>query len=77
MKVSKHDEVNHSLFIDAEKFKEAFQAAQKFNKLLKEEKTDELVMAPVIEDQEEVAEHHDDADVNKPHGEDGGDDDKE
>lgn len=34
-------------------------------------------MAPVIEDKEEVAEHHDDADVNKPHGEEGGDDEKE
>lgn len=33
-------------------------------------------MAPAIEDKEEVAEH-DDADVNKTHGDEAGDEDKE
>ena len=62
--------------VDAENFKTAFQAAQTFNKLLKEGKTDELVMAPVVEDKEEPA-VEENPDENKPHGEDGGDDDKE
>lgn len=35
-------------------FKEAFQAAQKFNNLVREGKLDELVFAPAIEDFEEV-----------------------
>ena len=50
--------------VDTLKFKEGFEAAQKFNLLVKEEKTEELVMAPVVEDKEEVI--ADDADVNKP-----------
>lgn len=52
-------------FIDAQKFKEAFEEAQKFNKLVKEGKPEsELVMAPVVEDKEEA--EVDDADINKP-----------
>ena len=66
----------HHQFVDADKFKEAFTAAQTFNKLLKEGKTEELVIAPAIEDKEEAAEQ-DDADVNKTHGDDAGDDEKE
>jgi hypothetical protein len=50
--------------VDAQKFKEAFENAKKFNKLLKEGKTEELVMAPAVEDVEEVAE--DDPDQNRP-----------
>ena len=42
-----------NLNIDTQKFKEAFQAAQKFNTLVKEGKTEELEMAPVVEDKEE------------------------
>lgn len=56
--------------IDAQKFKEAFEAAQKFNVLLKDGKEEELVYAPAIEDVEEVP--ADDVDVNKTAG---GDDD--
>lgn len=56
--------------IDAQKFKEAFEAAKRFNVLLKEGKEEELVYAPAIED---IEEHPaDDADVNKTAG---GDDD--
>lgn len=66
-----------TLSIDVDKFKEAFAAAQTFNKLLKEGKTEDLVMASVIDDKEEVTETHDDADVNKPHGEEAGDEEKE
>lgn len=40
--------------IDIAKFKESFVAAQKYNLLLKEGKTEELVEAPVVEDVEEV-----------------------
>ena len=49
---------------EATKFKETFEAAQKFNKLAKDGKDDELVWAEAIEDIEEVAE--DDIDTNKP-----------
>ena len=49
-------------------FKEAFSAAQKFNNLVREGKTEELVFAPAIEDKEEVL--VDDADNNKTAGED-------
>ena len=59
-------------FIDAQKFKEAFEAAKKFNVLLKEGKTDELVYAPVVEDIEEQPNPADDVEVNKTAG---GDDD--
>lgn len=56
--------------IDANKFKEAFEAAKKFNQLLKDGKTEELVYAPVVEDIEEV--EVDDPEKNKTAG---GDDD--
>ena len=51
------------------KFKEAFEAARKFNLLVKEGKSEELVMAPVVEDKEEVV--VDDPDKNKTAGEEG------
>ena len=44
---------------------------------MKDGKTDELVMAPAIEDKEEVVEQQDDPDVNKTHGDEAGDDEKE
>ena len=54
----------------ANEFKAAFEAAQKFNQDAKEGKSDEeLVFAPEVEDQEEVAE--DDIDVNKTADQDG------
>ena len=53
---------------NATKFKEAFEAAKKFNGLVKEGKTADLVYAPVVEDKEEVV--VDDADKNKPAEED-------
>ena len=61
--------------IDTQKFKEAFVAAQLFNKLVKDGKTEELVMAPVVEDKEEPADTTDDPDVNKTAGGDKEDDD--
>lgn len=57
--------------IDTQKFKEAFAAAQVFNKLLKEGKTEELVMAPVVENVKDKA--SDDVE-NKPHEENEDDD---
>lgn len=55
-----------SWILDATKFKEAFEAAQAFNKAVKDGKPEsELVMAPVVEDKEEPVETHDDPDVNK------------
>ena len=56
------------------KFKEAFEAAKKFNQLVREEKTEELVYAPAIEDHEEVADPADDPDKNKTADEEGKDD---
>ncbi len=43
-------------------FKEAFEAARKFNNLVREEKLDQLVYAVAIEDHEEVVQ--DDSDKN-------------
>lgn len=57
---------------NTELFKSAFEAAQKFNLQVKEGKTDELVYAPAIEDQEEVV--VDDPEKNKTADEDGKDD---
>ena len=57
-------------FSDAGLFKQAFEAAKTFNKLVKEEKLDDLVYAPVIEDVEEQP-AEDDIDKNKPAEEDG------
>ena len=54
---------------DANKFKEAFNAAKLYNQLVKDGKTEELVDAPVIEDVEEKVE--DDANINKTADEDG------
>ncbi len=46
---------NFLFLTDITKFKEAFEAAQKFNLAVKENKTgDDLVFAPAIEDVEEV-----------------------
>jgi hypothetical protein len=42
------------VYLDITKFKETFEAAQKFNLLVKEGKTEELVLAPAIEDIEEL-----------------------
>ena len=53
--------------IDATKFKEAFEAAKKFNGLVKEGKTEDLENAPVVEDKEEQV--VDDPDKNKTAGE--------
>jgi hypothetical protein len=53
-------------------FKTAFEAAQKFNLTVKEGKTEDLVFAPAIEDQEEVV--VDDPEKNKTADEDGKDD---
>jgi hypothetical protein len=58
--------------IDANKFKEAFNAAVLYNQLVKEGKTEELVHAAVVEDVEEKVE--DDPDKNKTADEEGGDD---
>lgn len=56
-------------------FKEAFEAAVKFNNLVRDGKIEELVYAPAIEDQEEVV--ADDPEKNKTADEDGGKDDGE
>ena len=56
---------------NAAKFKEAFEAAQKFNHLFKDGKTEELVYAPAIEDIEEQADPADDPDKNKTADEEG------
>lgn len=56
------------IFIDAQKFKEAFEAAKKFNTLLKDGKEEELVYAPAIEDVEEKPDEADDPDKNKTAG---------
>eukprot|EP00347_Sterkiella_histriomuscorum_P019480 403341472 len=53
---------------NALKFKEAFEAAQKYNVLLKEGKLEELVHAPAIEDVEEKPDPADDPDQNKTAG---------
>mmetsp|Transcript_44706 Transcript_44706/g.43311 ORF Transcript_44706/g.43311 Transcript_44706/m.43311 type:complete len:95 (+) Transcript_44706:321-605(+) len=45
-------------------FKEAFEAAKLFNTKVKEEKLEELVYAPVIEDIEETVDLNDDPDKN-------------
>lgn len=68
---------SHSLIIliDANNFKTAFEAARKFNNLVREEKLEELEYAPAIEDIEEKVE--DDIDKNKTHGEDGAADEAE
>jgi hypothetical protein len=58
--------LNHT--IDAQKFKEAFEAAKKFNVLLKEGKMEELVYAPAVEDVEEKPDPADDPDQNKTAG---------
>jgi hypothetical protein len=50
-------------------FKEAFEAAKKFNNLVREDKLDDLVYAEVVEDKEEKVE--DDPEKNKTAGEDG------
>ena len=55
-----------TIFIDAQKFKEAFEAARTFNQLLKDGKTDELVYAETVEDIEEKVE--DNPDENKTAG---------
>lgn len=58
--------------IDATKFKEAFEAARKFNIDVKEGKTgDDLVFAAVVEDIEELPDPADDPDKNKTAGDDG------
>ena len=65
------------LSLDATKFKEAFEAAQKFNLAAKEGKDDELVFAPTVEDVEEQPDPADDPEQNKTAGGDdaaGGDD---
>lgn len=54
---------------NTELFKAAFEAAQKFNLQVKEGKTEELVFAPLVEDQEEVV--VDDPEKNKTADEDG------
>lgn len=54
-------------------FKSAFEAAVKFNNLVREEKLDQLVYAPAIEDHEEVV--VDDPDKNTTADQDGGKDD--
>ena len=54
--------------IDATKFKEAFEAAQKFNLLAKEGKDEELVYAPAVEDVEEQPDPADDPEQNKTAG---------
>ena len=56
-------------------FKVAFEAAVKFNNLVRDEKLEELVFAPAIEDQEEVV--ADDPEKNKTADEDGGKEDGE
>ena len=53
-------------------FKEAFEAARKFNNLVREEKLDQLVYAVAIEDHEEVVQ--DDSDKNVTADQDGGKD---
>lgn len=58
--------------IDAQKFKEAFEAAKKFNMLLKDGKNDELEYAPAIEDVEEKPDPADDPDQNKTAGDEDG-----
>ena len=55
-----------TIFIDAQKFKEAFEAARTFNQLVKDGKTEELVYAAAIEDIEEKVE--DNPDENKTAG---------
>ena len=60
----------------AEFFKAAFEAAKKFNQLVKEEKLTELVYAPVLEEVEEKVEEIDDPDKNKTADADGDDGDK-
>ena len=59
------------LMIDATKFKEAFEAATKFNQLLKDGKTEELVFAAAVEDLEEIPDPADDPDKNKTADEEG------
>lgn len=54
--------------IDATKFKEAFEAAKKFNLLVKDGKTEELVFAPAVEDVEEQPDPADDPEQNKTAG---------
>ena len=49
---------------NANLFKAAFEAAKKFNQLVREEKTEGLEFAPVVEDLEEKADD-DDPDQNK------------
>ena len=61
----------YSNSIDTQKFKEAFEAAKKFNQLLKDGKTEELVYAPVVEDIEELPDPADDPDKNKTADEEG------
>ncbi len=53
-------------------FKEAFEAAKLFNEKAKEEKDDELVWAPTVEDIDEPV--VDDIDTNKTADAEGGDD---
>ena len=55
----------HAHYIDAKLFKDAIDAAKKFNQLVKEEKFDDLVYAAVVEDLEEQADPDDDPDKNK------------
>lgn len=45
-------------------FKESFDAAKIFNQKVKEEKIEELVFAPVVEDHEEPVDPTDDPDKN-------------
>lgn len=67
-----------TIIIDATKFKEAFEAAKKFNLMVKEGKPEEeLVYAPAVEDVEEQPDPADDPEKNKTAGDDegaGGDD---
>ena len=56
--------------VDANKFRDAFNAAKLYNQLVKDGKTEELVHAPVVEDVEEKVE--DDPDQNKTADQDGG-----
>lgn len=50
---------------NATNFKASFEAAKKFNQLVREEKLEELEYAPVVEDLEEKADPDDDPDQNK------------
>lgn len=50
---------------NATNFKTSFEAAKKFNQLVREEKLEELEYAPVVEDLEEKADPDDDPDQNK------------